>query len=226
MNSQRIQKTVAHLKALIVEGLELPQLERESDTFGSYFPSKDRVRIQSWLVRVGNVLETVFGSGSMHCYHFKDYTKDGFKHIETGHDVFNIVGILDAALHDIEGGYLLGQEFLLAAEVHDSLLCQAKDLCSNGYVQASAVLARVVLEETLRRVSAAEGLDAGGKASALNEELKRMKVYSQPQWRLIQVCLDVGNSAAHGKIEDLGQATVERMIEDVERFSAAQLAGR
>lgn len=214
------------MKELVEEGRALPAREQNSTDFGSYFRSEARVDVQSWLVRVGNCLETVLGAGSVHCYHFKDYTKDGFKHVERGHDILNIMGILDGGLRDLEGGFLLGQEFLLAAEVHDSLLSQAKELCNKGYAQAAAVIARVVLEDTLRRVSAANGLNSAGKASLLNDELKKKSVYSQPQWRLIQACLDVGNAAAHNKTEDFGQTSVERMIDDVERFLVAQMGGQ
>lgn len=224
MNGPRVQRAAAHVRALIEEGRTLPALEGMSATSGRYFSGEARVQVQSWLVRVANALDTIFGERSSHCFHFKDYTKSGFKHIEHGHEILNIVGTLDGALRDLEGGFLIGQEFLLAAEVHDSLLMQAKNLCGLGYCQAAAVMARIVLEDTLRRICAAKGLNSLAGASALNDALKMEKIYSQAEWRRVQSWLDVGNAAAHGKTEDSELPSVERMIDDVSRFVAAQLA--
>ena len=120
----------------------------------------------------------------------------------------------------VEKGYLLGQEFLTAGEVFDSVLEQAKHLVKNEYKDPAAILARVVLEDALKRLARAESIDDKQKASSINDELKAKGKYPQPQWRLIQSWLDIGNAAAHGKFTEYSKDDVVKLIEGVEGFIA------
>ena len=86
----------------------------------------------------------------------------------------------------------------------------------------AAVLARVVLEDALKRIARGEGLDDNQSASRLNDELRRIGKYRQPQWRLIQAWLDIGNAAAHGNFNEYNEEDVEGLIEDIERFLATE----
>ncbi len=113
---------------------------------------------------------------------------------------------------------MLGQEFFIAGEVFDSILEQAKYLVQNSYKDPAAVLARVVLEDALKRIARVVGVDENQKASFINDELKKKGRFSQPQWRFIQGWLDIGNAAAHGKFDQYTQDDVVKMIDDVERF--------
>jgi len=51
--------------------------------------------------------------------------------------------------------------------------------------------------------------------------LKKLEIYSQPQWRLIQAWLDIGNSAAHGNFEKYTKDDVNNMINGIEQFIAS-----
>ena len=129
--------------------------------------------------------------------------------------------MLEGALNDLENGYLIGQEFIIAGEVFDSVLEQATYLNQSGHKDPAAVLARVVLEDSLKRLAREESLNETLSASRINDELRRVGRYAQPQWRLIQAWLDLGNAAAHGRFAEYSQQDVQKLIEDIERFLAA-----
>ena len=190
-----------HLRELIDEGTRVAALERVSSS-GSRRPYiQDRVAIQAWLAKVNNALETTFGERSSQLRHLKDLMPNGPRSMDRSYEVLAIVGLLSGAVDDLESGYLLGQEFLIAGELFDSLLEQASHLNDRGYKDPAAVLCRVVLEDSLVRIARREGIDESLKASALNDGLKKTGTYGQPQWRQVQAWLDIGNSAAHGKFD-------------------------
>jgi len=79
-----------------------------------------------------------------------------------------------------------------------------------------------VIEDSLRRIARPEGISDTLKASQINDELKKVGRFQQPQWRLVQVWLDIGNAAAHGDFDKYTQDEVKRLIEDVQRFLATE----
>ena len=133
MLSPKHKRYADRIRELVGEGQAVAKLERPS-MVGPYI--QDRVPLQAWLVKVNNILETVFGSQSPHMHHFKEFTTN-IRLVEHSYDVYPIVGILTGALDDLEKGYLLGQEFLIAGEVFDSILEQAKHLNQRGQRSSS-----------------------------------------------------------------------------------------
>jgi hypothetical protein len=207
------------LEELIQEGKQVAALERDSSV-GPYI--QDQVPLNAWLVKVENIIEAVFGRESPHQ---RALAKSMEGHPEHAYEVLRIVGVLTGALDDLKGGFLDRQEQLVAAEVFDSVIDQAKHLAVKGFKDPAAVLARVVIEDALRRLCRAEGLDSNGKAASLNEALRNSGRFLKPQWRAIQAWLDIGNSAAHGSFDDYTEADVKNMIDDIERFLAREVGG-
>ena len=221
MLSPKYKRYADRIRELIEEGQAVAKLERPSGVRGVGSYIQDKVPLQAWLVKVNNILETVFGPQSPHMHHFQELAKD-IRRVSHSYDVNSIVGVLTGALDDLEKGYLLGQEFLIAGEVFDSVLEQAKHLNQSGYKDPAAVLARVVLEDALKRIARGEGLDDNQNASRLNDELKRIGKYPKPQWRRVQAWLDIGNAAAHGNFNEYNEGDVEGLIENIEQFLAAE----
>jgi hypothetical protein len=124
----------------------------------------------------------------------------------------------------LENGYLLGQEFIVAGEMYDSILEQAEMLLKAGFKDPAAVLTRIVLEDSLKRLARSIGSEENKKASLINDEMKKMGTYSQPQWRLIQAWLDIGNAAAHGKFSEYTDNDVTNQINGVKQFLASHLS--
>jgi hypothetical protein len=178
------------------------------------------VPLSSWLVRVENIVSAIFGKDGPH---YQQLRKSLEKDTSRAYEVETIIGILTGALDDLEGGFLVGQEHLIASEIFDSVIEQARSLVRAGYKDPAAVLARVVLEDALRRIARDAKIAGSGKSSALNDALRDAGRYAKPQWRLVQAWLDLGNSAAHGKFGDYNDQQVTQMLEDIGRFIAQEL---
>ena len=131
----------------------------------------------------------------------------------------------EAALNDLEGGFLQHHESLVAASVFDTVLEQAQELLKNSYKDPAAILGRVVLEDTLRRIARSEGVpDAEtAKAASLNEALREKNRYSKHQWRTVQAWLDVGNLAAHGRFTEYSETDVAEMLRGIMHFISEEL---
>jgi hypothetical protein len=213
------ERISSRLQELIEEGNAVAALERQSPGDpSSYIHDRDKVRLQAWLSNVLNIIEATFGASSPQYRHLRELMPNGPYHVSHAYEVFPIVGLLSGAQGDLKAGFLRDQEQLIAADVFVSVLEQAVELNRLGYKDPSAVLMRVVLEDALRRLAKKNGINSDQKASALNDELKKASVYPQPQWRLVQAWLDIGNSAAHGKFEQYGTEGVSAAIHGVEQF--------
>jgi hypothetical protein len=219
VNSQ-YKRAADRVRSLITEGTAVAGLEQHSSV-GPYI--QEKIPLHAWWVKVENLIESVFGPQSAHGRQLRRLTKRTPEH---SYEVLGIVGMLTGALDDLESGFLIGQENLVAGVVLDDVLEQALELVRAGFKDPAAVLVRVVVEDTLRRLSRAHSLDDTVKASALNDALWKKGGYGKPQWRLVQAWLDIGNAAAHGDFAAYTADQVRQVILDVERFLAQELGAR
>ena len=223
MLSPKYQRYAERLRQLVEEGRSVARLERPSSV-GPYFQGEDKVAVHAWLGKAGSILATVFGSESPQLHHYREALPNrGILAVEHSYDVYPVVGVVAGALDDLENGFLIGQEFIIAGELFDSVLEQAKQLNAAGYKDPAAVLARTVLEDSLKRLARAQGLADAQRAASINDQLKAAGRYPQAQWRFVQAWLDIGNAAAHGKFADFSERDVTEMIDGIERFLAAEL---
>jgi hypothetical protein len=212
----RISRFSDRLEELAEEGNQIAT--SAASVVNNYVP--DETALHSWLVKVRNLIESVFGRSSAHFRHLEELTTKGVSRM---HEVQRVAGVVVGAKDDLDGGYLIRQEMLVAGAVFDSLLDEAKHFLGAGFDQCAAVLSRVVLEDALRRIARREGVDDSGNASAVNDRLKAEGVFTQPRWRQVQSWLDVGNAAAHGNTGDFDADLVRGVIEGLEQFLAQEL---
>ena len=222
MLTPKYKRYAERIKELVLEGQEISKLEKPSSV-GSFIQGADQIRVNAWNTNVRNIIETTFGKTSSQFYLLDKETNDGTKSLENDFDIYPIVGILQGAVSDLENGFLTGQEFIIAGDIFNDVLEQAKYLNQNNHKDPAAVLARVVIEDALKRIARVENVNDSMKASQINDELKKIERYAQPHWRQIQAWLDMGNAAAHGNFDQYSQNDVQRMIEDIERFLALEL---
>lgn len=205
-------------ESITVESLVITPSGNYEDPFDIEVPYiNDLETLNSWLIKVQNIMEKVFGITSPHCRKIGELVKIN---IHSKPQITTIRGVLKGSLDDLENGFLLGQEFLIAGDVFDSVLEEAKHLLKADYKAPAAVLGRVVIEDSVKRLARLEQIDDTKKASVLNDELKKAGRYNQAQWRQIQVWLDIGNEAAHGNITQYSKEQVREQIEGIEHFIA------
>ncbi len=211
MINPRYARIAERLKQLIDEGKSLPI------SGGDRRYVRDQVRFAAWHVNVRNIIQSSFGKDSV-------YSKSLANHPTTAeYSIQSTIGVLSGALNDLEGGYWTTHESLVAGAIFDSVLEQSKHLLEAGYKDPAAILCRVVLEDCLRRICRNLALSDTKKAAELNNSLREAGRYNQPQWRSVQVWLDIGNAAAHGKFQEYDAAQVKTLISDVASFAAREL---
>ena len=135
------------------------------------------------------------------------------------------LGILRAALEDVEHGHLATLQDMAAAEVFSDFLNQADHLLEHGYSGPAASLTGAVLENGLR--SLAERNEIAVKPrddlSALNSKLAAKTVYKRLRQKQIAVWIDVRNAADHGRFDEIGEPDVADLIKGVRGFLAEML---
>ena len=218
MLNPKHQRYADRIRDLINEGYQVAKLDLPHRGGESFI--QDQVRLQSWIVKTLNIIETVFGQNSAQYRRYESRTNG--RHLGRACEVEAVIGVLVGALDDLESGFLTSQEFIIAGDVFDSLLEQAKYLNETKWERPAAVLSRIALEDALRRLARGAGISESLTASAINDKLKEAGRCNQVQWRLLQVCLDVGNKAAH-PTDGPTSEEVEKMIDEIRRFLAAYL---
>ncbi len=141
----------------------------------------------------------------------------------TNHDIMkNLRAVFNATRNDFEKGYLNSVRNLIQAEVFSTELDQAKELLSTGYVVASAVIAGVVLETSLRQMCIDASLPTG-KLDKMNADLAKAGVYNLFVQKRITSLADIRNNAAHGHPDKFNKNDVQEMIAYIENFMAERL---
>lgn len=185
------------------------------------FLGKNREDIESaalleWKVKAKNLLNNACGLNSEHYVAFVDNESPSFS--GTNLDILKrLKAVILAAREDYEGGYLRSTRTLVQAEVFDSELEQAQALLDAGYKSASAVVAGVVLETSLRELCVHNNIQCG-KLDKMNADLAKIGVFNKLWQKRVTAIADIRNSAAHGKSEELSEGDVQDMIRDVIRF--------
>ena len=222
MLNSKYQRYADRLESLVDEGNRVANLAQSmgSPDPRSLIKGKDKQTLRSWLVKAENLLQSAFGKESAH---YSEFTSLKGGTVNRQDQVYRLIGVLEGALDDLRGGYLIGQEFLVAGEVFDSVLERARHLHENQYHNPAAVLGRVVLEDALQRLAREEGIDPNQKTNQINIGLRKADRYPKPQWRRIESWLDVGNAAAHGNFDEFTAADVEDLLDGVAEFIATEL---
>lgn len=177
--------------------------------------------ILNWTVKTKSLMERACGVGSTH---LKMYLEAEVPSLyESNVDRLNrLKAIFLAAKEDFEGGHLNLFRNIVQAEVFTTELEQAEQLLKAGYSTAAAVIAGVVLETALRNLCTMHGVEPSN-LNRMNDDLAKAGAYNATQKKRITALAGIRNSAAHGKPDEFTPAEVRGMIDDVERFLAAQL---
>lgn len=196
--------------------------------------------LKAFAFRAQEFVERVAGPNSYRTKHARDAAdaiinltaadvRSGTIRVSATAPLSTLVSVVKAVGNDLEAGFLDEPSALVHAEVFDDLLDQADYLVSEGYIVAGAVTCGSVLESHLRNLCTKHGLvihDDHGKrkkASRLNDELAKNKVYSSLDHKSISAWQDLRNDAAHGG-ENFDSTQVRAMISGVRDFIIRNLA--
>lgn len=109
---------------------------------------------------------------------------------------------------------------LLQADVFDSEIDSAKELCKKGFYRASGAICGVVIEKHLSEVCAQRGIKVSKKNPAINDYnqlLKDNNTIDTPTWRFIQRLGDLRNLCDHNKSEEPTKENITDLIEGTDK---------
>ena len=182
------------------------------------FPTLDTQRFAEWRSQALVCLGQVFGASHTYTEGFRSETEsDGHtRSARTG------LGILQAALKDVEQGHLTSLQDMATAEVFSDFLDQADHLLEHGYAAAAASLAGAVLENGLRSLAERNGIavKARDDLSALNSKLAAKSVYNRLRQKQLAVWIDVRNAADHGRFDEFTEGDVADVVKRIRNFLA------
>lgn len=198
------------LIALIAKGETLLETGKyDRDLYATYVDS----RLQAeWSSQAITRLMQFFGSDHTYTARFKSEVSG-----TNDYQIRRGLGVLQAALDDVEQGYLEPVRELAVAEVFSGLLDQADHLLENSYATPAASLAGAVLENGLRSLATRKGVTvrARDNLQSLNSKIADKGVYNRLQQKQVTVWIDVRNAADHGRFNDFTAEHVVEMIKGV-----------
>lgn len=136
------------------------------------------------------------------------------------------VAIVGAARNDYRDGYIFDIKSLVAAEVLSNFIEQSEVLLQYNYFIPAASLIGAILEDILRKLSEANGIEIPEKTKIdrLNADLAKAGAYDKLVQKRITALADIRNNADHGHFDKFTKEDVEDMMSFVKRFTADYLA--
>jgi len=215
-------KFLNRIDQLIEEAKDVLKSKYVKDAGFSTASYVDDFKYEQWKIKVKNLLELVSGKESIYLNNFYEIDKLKYMTGDTYPKFNKQYALLNAFKDDYINGYLTSVKNMIEADVFDSELEQATELLKNKYKLASAVIAGVVLETSIRSLCINNNLPIG-KLDKMNSDLAKAGIYNKLQQKRITALADIRNSAAHGKIEEFTDDDVKLMIRDVENFLSSYL---
>lgn len=211
------ERLVARLAQLAQEGRQLVE-DATYDQFGE--PTVEPRPRAQWYVSARAALVAAFGESAHYVALFDEESVAGRSIYSGGLDA--CVGILNGAQDDIEHGALDDMRMLVAADLLDDYLEQARHLLDQGYKDAAAMLAGATLEALLRRLCERHSVDCAPDApiKTMNDSLGKRCVYTKLRLKQVDVWADTRNNAAHARFDAYKEGDVREMLEVISGFAA------
>ncbi len=185
-----------------------------------------------WTTRTGEFLTKLYPKDNQYHKSFNQFRmrlKMDNLHSGSVHLLFEILGVLEAVRYDLENGLLDDIQKLLQADIFADFLEMGEHLLKEGYKDPAAVIIGSVLEDTLRKLAAANDIATTNDKGKLltiepiNVELAKNEVYNQLVKKQITSWADLRNNAAHGHYDQYDAKQVEQMLLFVQTFAADYL---
>jgi hypothetical protein len=210
------KKYADRLTELLTEGRALQLLAKPTLKNPELKTIQDQERLQAWISSVQNLVVGLFGEQRAQ---FKDFAQLKTKKTYYPSTIKEICGFLSGVEDDLKKGILHGFEFIVAGELFENVLEQADHLCDVGHKDAAAVLARAVLENTLKKMAQRAGLSIRRKMAAeLNDDLKIARAIDAARNLEIKGWLNIGNTSAHGDFTTYDAPRVKTAIQHIKIF--------
>jgi len=215
LDAKAISKQIDEVLEMVADGRAKAQYKDMSDL--------GHTQLSELIVTLAETIERFAPSGSTYCTKSESVsTQYGpkNKHIQ----VALLEGILLSLKRAYLSGYLETIQELVHADVFAHFLEMADYLLAEHYKDAAAVIGGSTLEETIRNLCIKHGLattDMDGKpkkASVLNDDLAKARVYDKLIQKSVTAWLDLRNKAAHGDYASYDERQVAIFLQSIRDF--------
>lgn len=184
----------------------------------------NRERLDQWKLSCLNTIEITAGKKSVFYETFPHRYVD-HKEITFDEAMSHYLSVLRALSEELQMGFLYGVEMLVARDMLDTIVEEAKVLLQAKYKDAAAIYCRVILETSIKKLCDNNKITyrKKEKLNSLSNKLRKRGLLNLPEWRQIQAWTDIGNSAAHGKFSDYTEDDVKNMLNGIENFIETKL---
>jgi len=206
-------------KQLLDRGRQHSSSIRRSGDYGAnYWYSNDQIpEIRSWFDSVFNLFRLIT-TPDMH-YHEQvvEVSKDGdLKHGAPYWAVQKLCGNLTSIIEEIDLGLLKKAEYIFVATAFDDFLDHAEYFHKSGKKIESSVLASIVFEDTLRKISGKfNASEKGDSIETIIDNLTKANAWTSVKAKRIKAYAAVRNKALHANWDDFEHRDVGELIKGV-----------
>lgn len=220
---------VAEVDELVARSEKLSQ---EASTSHSTLKAASVEELTAIATRGGQLIRRLYVGDSQYLERWqKILSTRSFTKMHSGYyeHVSEMVGVLRAIQHDIKSGLIRNVRGLLQAEIFADFLDMTEHLLQEGYKDAAAVLLGAVMEDSLRKIATAHGVNTVGPngrpltIDPLNVALAKAGVYNALVQKQITSWANLRNDAAHASFAKYDHETVRQMLMFVQKFCADYL---
>lgn len=204
------EQVLQRIDALINEG---QKLIRGRD-LGDYWVHDIEV-VQGWMSSAANAIFQLAPPSSFYRSEVERLTNH--EQLKGGipiHIVQKLFGVLSSVREEAKNGLLEKLEYQAFATAFDDFIDHAAEFHRSGKAKEAAVLAAVVLEDTLKRIARKNGIDPSNKSlEPLIDELMKAEVFTQVKAKRIKAYSGVRNPALHAEWDKIDIRDVGGLIE-------------
>ena len=220
---KRVDELIAKGERILTKKIQKPSPSVYDE--GGYYWGIDNQEIPGLWAAGRSFIKSVYGVDHPHYRVFSTFSRELCED-----DLKSCISILISIKEEIEGGWLTSLKGLVSAEIFSDFLEMAEHLLTEGYKDPAAVMIGSILEEHLRQLCTAKGIDLSftnskgelspKKADVLNADLRKAGAYNQLDQKQVTFSLGLRNDAAHGHYHKYTKEQVELMFQGVQNFIA------
>ena len=206
-------------KELLERGkLHSSSIHRSGDYGADYWYREGKIpEVRSWFDSVFNLFRLIT-TPDMHYYNQVIETQNDstLKHGVPYWAVQKLCGNLTSLIEEIELGLLKKVEYIYTASAFDDFLDHAEQFHKAGKKIESGVLASIVFEDTIRKISSKHNAsDKGDKIELIIDNLTKANAWSSIKAKRIKVYAAVRNKALHAEWTEIELRDVGELITGV-----------
>jgi hypothetical protein len=213
-------KTIEKHRRVSAYGVQGYLSEKRTRTIES--ETIDTNKWYSWCTSAMHLLKLAFGQSAIYFAQFEKVFNSGSGYSKKTEA---LGGIFSAAKADYAGGFAVGMEASIAGEIFADFVALAKEALGQKQKDVAAVLACAALEDALKRIGAANGLEVSEKEmSDVINALIGARVVEGGAAKILRSMTKTRNHALHAEWDKISEAEIGGVIGLVEQLILIHLS--